>query len=75
MIRNRKFPELKAARIPQYPCCREAGKKCPQHRSIPKPHMAYRHSESDRAAIGELLDVWGHVSIWNRGYVHARAVA
>jgi hypothetical protein len=75
MIRNRKHPELKAGRVPKYPCCQEAGRKCPQHRSIPKHHMAYRPSASDRAAIGELLDVFGHVSIWNRGYVQARAFA
>jgi hypothetical protein len=62
MIRNRHYPELKTSGFP--PCCQEAGRKCPQHLSIPKPHMAYRPSKDERSAIGELIDVWGHVSIW-----------
>lgn len=70
MVRSRKHPELKASRIPQFPCCQEAGKKCPQHRSIPPQHMAYKPSRAERAVISELLDVWGHASIWNdRGWV------
>jgi hypothetical protein len=76
MIRQRHHPELKAGRIPQYPCCQEAGKKCPQHRSIPKHHMAYRPSKAERLVIGELIDVFGHVSIFNgRGHLLNRIEA
>jgi hypothetical protein len=69
MIRSRHYPELKALRIPQYPCCQEAGKKCPQHRWAASQHH-YRYSKAERLVISDLIGVFGHVSMWNdRGWV------
>lgn len=71
MIRSRKHPELREARIAAMPpCCRPLGRLCPQHLSIDKQQMAYVHSKAEQAVISELLDVWGHVSLWSgNGYV------
>jgi hypothetical protein len=43
---------------------------------MPKHHMAYRPSKAERLVIGELIDVFGHVSIFNgRGHLLARIEA
>jgi hypothetical protein len=72
MIRNRKHPELKTQRLSILPpCCKEIGRQCPQHLSQ-STHGAYISSKAEQSVISELLDVWGHASIytasgWNIG--------
>ena len=69
MIRKRKHPELKELRLAALPpCCRENGKKCAQHLQTSGPRYM-RPSKTEQAVIAELIDVWGHASIWNdRGW-------
>lgn len=76
MIRQRKHPELRLSRIPQHPCCRDAGRKCPQHHQAPPQRMAYRPSKAEQSVISELIDVWGYANILNdRGWTIARPEA
>lgn len=78
MQRSRKHPELRAARIVALPpCCRPLGRTCPQHLAESRyRQQGYRPSAAERAVISELLDVWGHASIWNdRGWNVYRVLA
>lgn len=71
MIRARNYPELKRLRIDKLPqCCKDAGnKQCRQHKQASKQQMGYRHSQAEQAIISDLIDVWGHVAMFNnRGW-------
>ena len=77
MVRSRKYPELKAQRIAALPpCCREVSRQCPQHLAVMSQRTAYSPSVAERNTISELLDVWGHASIYNeRGWNVQRLTA
>lgn len=46
-----------------YQCCKDAGRKCPQHRQVKKQTMKYARNPSETAVIGDLVDCFGIANV------------